>query len=66
MAVDNINRKLTFSWEDKTYEGFIEKEYENSYLIDVTNPSEEMADKYLGRLVVSKKNCQLIGSIKSD
>lgn len=51
-----LNSTVTFDWEGTQFEGTIEKEYENSVLISVINPSIEIKDKYLGRLVVSKKS----------
>lgn len=51
-----INNTVTFNWQGSQFEGTIEKEYENSVLISVINPSAEIKDKYLSRLVVSKKN----------
>jgi hypothetical protein len=51
-----LNSTVTFDWEGTQIEGTIEKEYENSVLISVINPSMEIKDKYLGRLVVSKKS----------
>lgn len=51
-----INSTVTFDWQGSKFEGTIEKEYENAVLISVINPSLEIKDKYLGRLVVSKKS----------
>lgn len=52
-----INSKVNFDWQGSQFEGIIEKEYENSFLINVTNPNFEITDKYLGRIVISKKTC---------
>ena len=35
-----------------------EKEYENSYLIVVANPSPDMEEKYTNRMIISKKACE--------
>jgi len=51
-----INTTVSFDWRGSQFEGIIEKEYENSYLIEVLNPSTEITDKYLGRLIISKKS----------
>ena len=51
-----INSTVTFDWQGSQFEGTIEKEYENSVLISVSNPSAEITDKYLGRLIISKKS----------
>lgn len=51
---------VTFKWENITLFGLIEKEYENSFLIQVKEPSAEIVEKYNGRMVISKKICQKI------
>ncbi|MGK0551580.1 hypothetical protein ACSFB8_05360 [Enterococcus faecalis] len=51
-------RKVTFIWDKICYSGLIEKEYENSYLVVVTNPSPDMEEKYTTRMVISKKVCE--------
>lgn len=56
-----INSKVNFDWQGSQFEGIIEKEYENSVLLAVVNPTSELKEKYLGRLVVSKKTCQQVG-----
>lgn len=48
---------IQFIWENMEFSGLIEKEYENSYLITVTNPSDEIRTKYNNRMIVSKKKC---------
>ncbi len=52
-----INSKVNFEWQGSQFEGIIEKEYDNSFLISVSNPNFEIKDKYLGRMVISKKTC---------
>lgn len=54
-----IDRTVTFKWKGQSYSGVVEREYDNSYLIQVANACEEIAEKYKNRLVISKKNCQL-------
>jgi len=49
---------VTFTWENKAFDGVIEQEYENSFLVQVANPSKEMIEKYNGRMIVSKKICK--------
>ena len=51
-------KKVHFIWEKTNYSGFVEKEYENSYLIVVTNPSPDMEEKYTNRMIISKKACE--------
>ncbi|MGX7196612.1 DUF2187 domain-containing protein [Enterococcus olivae] len=53
---------VTFKWEDLTLFGFIEREYENSFLIQVNEPSKEIMDKFSGRMIVSKKKCEILAS----
>lgn len=48
---------IQFVWENMEFDGQIEKEYENSYLVTVTNPSDEIRTKYNNRMVISKKKC---------
>ena len=38
-------------------QGKVEREYENSVLVQVTDPSEEMLEKFNDRMIISKK-CQ--------
>ncbi|MFD1900018.1 hypothetical protein GQR36_08065 [Enterococcus termitis] len=38
--------------------GYVEKEYENAYLVVVSDPSPDMEEKYTNRMVISKKDCQ--------
>ncbi|BAK21427.1 hypothetical protein MPTP_0968 [Melissococcus plutonius ATCC 35311] len=51
------DKKVNFTWEKTDYNGYIEKEYENSYLVVVNNPSPDMEEKYTNRIIVSKKSC---------
>ena len=53
-----INSTITFTWEGKVYAGKVEIEYENSVLVQVTDPSEEMLEKFNDRMIISKKKCQ--------
>ncbi|WP_195493277.1 DUF2187 domain-containing protein [Enterococcus gallinarum] len=53
-----INSTITFTWEVKVYAGKVEREYENSVLVQVTDPSEEMLEKFNDRMIISKKKCQ--------
>lgn len=49
---------VIFKWQDEQFSGWIEKEYQNSFLINVTNPNEELETKYAKRIIISKKACQ--------
>ena len=53
-----ISSTITFTWEGKVYAGKVEREYENSVLVQVTDPSEEMLEKFNDRMIISKKQCQ--------
>lgn len=48
---------IQFTWEGQTYTGKIEREYENSFLVEVSEPSEEMREKFNTRMIISKKAC---------
>ncbi|MBM7707978.1 DUF2187 domain-containing protein [Enterococcus lemanii] len=52
--------KVIFKWNNYTYFGIIEREYENSVLVQVNEPSAEMMEKYNGRMVISKKICESV------
>ena len=60
----NVHRELKTinNWrtEISALFGFIEREYENSFLIQVNDPSKEIMDKFSGRMVISKKVCEKI------
>lgn len=51
-------KRISFNWDKGSYVGYIEKEYENAYLVVVSDPSPDMEEKYTNRMVVSKKECQ--------
>lgn len=51
-------KQISFNWEKSDYMGFVEKEYENAYLVVVSDPSPDMEEKYTNRMVISKKDCQ--------
>lgn len=57
-------KKINFNWEKKDYMGYIEKEYINSYLITVINPSPTMEEKYANRMIISKKNVHQLSTQK--
>ncbi|HLQ40787.1 MAG TPA: DUF2187 domain-containing protein [Tetragenococcus sp.] len=47
--------KVSFVWENTTLFGQIEKEYENSFLVKIDEPTKEIMDSFNGRMIVSKK-----------
>lgn len=58
-------KKVHFIWEKTNYSGFVEKEYENSYLIVVANPSPDMEEKYTPTYLSSVEPFQTV-AIFSD
>lgn len=56
----SYEQQVSFSFEKNIYAGHIEKEYENSYLVVVSNPTKDMKEKYTDRMIISKKDCKLI------
>ena len=55
-----IDSTIFITGDGKKYQGIIEREYENSVLVQVTDPSAEMLDKFTNRMIVSKKICQSV------
>lgn len=55
-----VQTDVAFKWDEAQLLGSIEKEYENSFLVQVDNPSKEIMEKYNGRMVISKKICEKI------
>ena len=55
-----LQTDVTFKWDNLRLMGAIEKEYENSFLVQIENPSKEIMEKYNGRMVISKKICEKI------
>ncbi|WP_086313456.1 hypothetical protein A5821_000959 [Enterococcus sp. 7F3_DIV0205] len=51
-------KRISFSWDKSSYQGYVEKEYENAYLVVVSDPSPDMEEKYTNRMVISKKDCK--------
>ena len=51
---------VSFIWQDEKFYGWIEKEYQNSFLINVTDPNDELETKYAKRIIISKKVCELL------
>lgn len=50
-------QSVYFSWNEHDYQGYVEKEYDNSYLIVVQNPCSEITSKFMDRMIISKKLC---------
>lgn len=57
----NFKANVIFKWKDQSFKGWIEQEYQNSFLINVLEPStSEIKDKFANRLIISKKQCKAI------
>lgn len=52
-------KQVNFYFEKENFMGYVEKEYENSYLVVVSDPTPDMKDKYTDRMIISKKNCEV-------
>lgn len=60
-----VKANVIFKWQEESYTGWVEQEYQNSYLINVLEPkNEEISEKYANRMVVSKKQCELLTKIE--
>ncbi|MFV0558557.1 MAG: DUF2187 domain-containing protein [Enterococcus sp.] len=56
-----MKANVIFNWQNQSFQGWIEHEYQNSFLINVLEPTcEELTEKYANRLIISKKACQLL------
>ncbi len=62
----NSSQKVDFLWNEETYHGTVEKEYENSLLIQVLDPCAELTEKYLDRIVISKSKCLIHDGQKTE
>lgn len=51
---------IIFKWQNEQFYGWVEKEYQNSFLINVTNPNKELITKYAKRIIISKKVCEWV------
>lgn len=52
--------QVIFKVEDKEFEGYIEKVYENSFLIVALDSNRTLDEKYHGKLIVRKTDCRLL------
>lgn len=60
-----MKANVIFKWQEESFTGWVEQEYQNSYLINVLEPqNEEITEKYANRMVVSKKQCELLSSLE--
>ncbi len=58
---------VIFEWEQAFFKGMVEKEYENSFLINVSEPScSEIKEKFANRMIISKKNCEIVNNISQN
>ncbi|TFJ76542.1 hypothetical protein [Carnobacterium maltaromaticum] len=52
--------QIVFTVEDKEFEGYIEKVYENSFLVVALNSDTDLNEKYHGKLIIRKTDCRLL------
>lgn len=52
--------QIIFTLNEKEFEGYIEKVYENSFLVIALNSDKEFDEKYHGKLIVRKADCRLL------
>jgi predicted thioesterase len=55
-----IGDQVSFKLEGQTFEGFIDKEYQNSFMITFKSDDAEIVDKYHDRVIINKKQVKLI------
>lgn len=61
-----MKANVIFKWQEQSFKGWVEQEYQNSYLINVLEPfNEEISEKYAGRMVVSKRHCELLSNLEN-
>lgn len=60
MKVMKVGDQVSFKLEGQNYTGFIDKEYQNSFMITFKSDDVEITDKYHDRVVINKKQLKLI------
>lgn len=55
-----IGDQVGFKLEGQDFTGFIDKAYQNSFMITFKSDDAEIVDKYHDRVVINKKNLKLI------
>ncbi|MTV81946.1 DUF2187 family protein [Secundilactobacillus folii] len=55
-----IGDQVSFKLEGQDFTGFIDKAYQNSFMITFKTDDAEILDKYHDRVVINKKKLKLI------
>ncbi len=56
----NIGDEVSFTLDGETFTGFVDKAYQNSYLVTFESDNPEIVDKYHDRVVINNKKLKLI------
>lgn len=57
-----IGDEVSFELEGQNFTGFIDKEYQNSFMVTFKSDDVDITDKYHNRVIVNKKNLKLINA----
>ncbi|GAT18083.1 DUF2187 family protein [Secundilactobacillus silagei] len=57
-----IGDQVSFKLEGQDFTGFIDKAYQNSFMVTFKSDDTEILDKYHDRVVINKKKLKLIKS----
>jgi len=57
-----IGDQVSFKLEGQDFTGFIDKAYQNSFMVTFKSDDSEILDKYHDRVVINKKKLKLIKS----
>ncbi|WP_283679076.1 DUF2187 domain-containing protein [Lentilactobacillus sp. Marseille-Q4993] len=56
----NVGDEVAFKIEKKTFHGFIDKGYTNSFLITFESDDPEIIDKYHNKVVINNQHLKMI------
>lgn len=56
----NISDEVSFKLDGESFTGFIDKAYQNSYMVTFKADNPEIVDKYHDRVVINNKKLTLI------
>lgn len=60
MSLLKIGDRVSFRLAGQNYTGFIDKEYQNSFMITFNSDDVEVINEYHDRIVINKKQVKLI------
>ena len=60
MSSMKIGDQVSFKLEGQDFTGFIDKAYQNSFMVTFKSDDTEILDKYHDRVVINKKKLKLI------